>query len=53
MQAKDLMRKKVITVSPDKTVREVARIFIDKKITGAPVVDRKGKGRAPMSGEIA
>ncbi len=42
MLAKDIMRRKVITVTPDKTISEVARLLIDRKITGAPVVDRKG-----------
>jgi CBS domain-containing protein len=39
MLAKDIMKKKVITASPDMTVRELARLLVDKGISGAPVVD--------------
>ena len=42
MRAKDLMRKHVVTVTPDLTLKEVARLFSDRHITGAPVVSRKG-----------
>lgn len=42
MLAKHIMRRKVITVDPRMTVREVARLFADRKISGAPVVDSKG-----------
>jgi CBS domain-containing protein len=33
----------VITVKPSSTVKEVARIFIDRRISAAPVVDDQGK----------
>jgi CBS domain-containing protein len=42
MRAKDIMTTKVITVTPDVTVEELARIFIDNGISGAPVVDAEG-----------
>ena len=42
MQAKDIMRKRVITVTQDMSVRELAKLFIEKGITGAPVVDGSG-----------
>ena len=39
MQAKDIMTKEVITVRPDTTLDEVARILTEKNISGLPVVD--------------
>ena len=39
MRASDVMTSNVISVKPVMTVRDVARIFVDKKISGAPVVD--------------
>lgn len=43
MLAKDVMRKSVITVSPDMTLRQMQNLFIERRISGAPVVDAKGK----------
>src|SRR5579862_9721055 len=43
MLARDIMRKKVVTVSADSTLQETARLFIDKRISGAPVTDGKGR----------
>jgi len=37
--AKDIMTADVITVSPDEQVEVVARLLIDNKISGIPVVD--------------
>lgn len=42
LKAKDIMTRDVITVKPTTTIEELARIFIDKKISGAPVVDDNG-----------
>lgn len=42
MKTKDIMCKNPITVTLDMTVRELARVFIDNHISGAPVVDRHG-----------
>ncbi len=42
MLANDIMTKDVITVSPQATVRELAKILVKKRISGAPVVDKKG-----------
>ena len=42
MRASDVMTSNVITVTPDMTVREVARIFVDNGISGAPVLDPDG-----------
>ncbi len=43
LKAKDIMTKDVITVLPDATVEELGRLFIEKQISGAPVVDTAGK----------
>ncbi len=39
LTAKDIMTKDVITVKPDTTVEALARLLMDKKISGTPVVD--------------
>lgn len=39
LRAKDIMTRDVITVKPTTTIEELARIFIEKKVSGAPVVD--------------
>jgi CBS domain-containing protein len=36
------MTRDVITVKPTTTIEEMARIFIEKKVSGAPVVDDNG-----------
>jgi CBS domain-containing protein len=43
LKAKDIMTKDVITVTPSTTVEDLARILMDKKISGTPVVDNSGK----------
>ena len=43
MRASDVMTVNVVSVRPDMTVREVAGIFVDKRISGAPVVDAAGQ----------
>ncbi len=40
--AKNIMTKDVITVSPDTSVEELGRLFIEKNISGAPVLDNDG-----------
>ncbi|WP_406867082.1 CBS domain-containing protein [Paraburkholderia fungorum] len=42
MLASDVMTSNVIAVTPDMTVREVAQIFVDNGISGAPVQDADG-----------
>jgi CBS domain-containing protein len=42
MRASDVMTSNVISVMSDMTVRDVARIFVDKGISGAPVIDTEG-----------
>jgi CBS-domain-containing membrane protein len=37
--AKDIMTKDVITINPGATVEELARLLIEHKISGVPVVD--------------
>ena len=43
LKAKDIMMKAVITVEPNTTIEEFARILMQNKISGAPVVDDKGQ----------
>ncbi|TIU56171.1 MAG: CBS domain-containing protein, partial [Mesorhizobium sp.] len=43
MRAKDVMTAKVVTVSPDHSVRHAARIMLDHRISGMPVVDDGGR----------
>lgn len=38
LKAKDIMRTEVITVSPETTVEELGKLFIEKGISGAPVL---------------
>ncbi len=42
MIARDIMEAAVITVGPDTTIKELADILIDNKISGVPVVDEEG-----------
>ncbi|HEX9653693.1 MAG TPA: CBS domain-containing protein, partial [bacterium] len=41
--AKDIMNTDVITVEEDLSVGDLANLLTDKMITGAPVVNAKGK----------
>ena len=41
MLAKDIMTRDVITVSPEDKVEEVARLLVENKISGIPVVDEE------------
>ncbi|MBI4839391.1 MAG: CBS domain-containing protein [Nitrospirae bacterium] len=43
LKAKDMMTKDVITVKPEATVEELARLLIEHKISGMPVVDEGKK----------
>ncbi|HQA50990.1 MAG: CBS domain-containing protein [Syntrophomonadaceae bacterium] len=42
MLAKDIMTREVITVKPKDRVDKVARLLVDHKISGIPVVDDQG-----------
>jgi predicted transcriptional regulator len=43
MKARDVMMSPVVTVTPRTSVREVAQLFLDKRISGAPVLGDDGK----------
>jgi len=43
LKARDIMTRDVITVNLSGTIEELARILVDKRISGAPVVDDKGE----------
>ena len=43
MKARDVMVSPVITVSPSASVKEAARILLERHISAVPVVDEKGK----------
>lgn len=43
MVARDIMTKKVITVTPLTSVKELAKIMSKSKISRTPVIDKKGK----------
>lgn len=42
MRASDVMTSNVVSAKPDMTVSEVARLLVDKGISGAPVIDAAG-----------
>ena len=41
--AKDIMTKKVVTVSPDAELEELATLMVERKVNPVPVVDEDGK----------
>ncbi len=43
MLIKDIMTKNVITVNPDMDIHKLAELFVNKNISGAPVMDKNGK----------
>ena len=43
MKAKEIMAKEVITVKQDATIEEIAKVLIDNKVSGVPVIDDEGK----------
>jgi CBS domain-containing protein len=43
LAAKDVMTTEVITVSPETEIAQVAKILLEKRINGVPVVDASGK----------
>jgi CBS domain-containing protein len=43
MKAADIMVTQVVTVAPDAPVREVAKLMVERRISGLPVVDAGGK----------
>ena len=43
MKARDIMVSPVFTLTPSATVSDAAKLFLDKRISAAPIVDDKGK----------
>src|ERR1700756_3687618 len=43
MRARDVMVRAVVTTSPDTTVEGLARLMINLRISGVPVMDRDGR----------
>ncbi|MCL5982649.1 MAG: CBS domain-containing protein [Firmicutes bacterium] len=43
MLGRDLMTRDVVTVASDTTVQELARLLLEHKISGLPVVDKEGR----------
>lgn len=42
MRARDIMHRDVVTVTPETPLAEVARLMVEKRISGIPVVDAGG-----------
>jgi CBS domain-containing protein len=43
MKAGDVMTRRIISVAPDASIREAARLMLKKGISGLPVVDEAGR----------
>jgi CBS-domain-containing membrane protein len=43
LKAKDIMAREVTTISPDTKTIDAARVLLDKRINGVPVVDGSGR----------
>jgi CBS domain-containing protein len=43
MKARDVMTSPVVTVKPTASVKDVAQLFLERRISGVPVVDDQGK----------
>jgi len=43
MKAEDVMTREVISIDPDSTVLQAARLMLQHRISGLPVIDAKGK----------
>ena len=43
LTAQDIMTRKVVTITKDFTIRDLSKLLLSNKISGAPVVDEKGK----------
>ena len=42
MKAQDVMSREVVTVTPDSTILHAARLMLQRKFSGLPVVDANG-----------
>ena len=43
LKVKDIMTRKLITVSPQTEIASAAKILLEKRINGLPVIDDSGK----------
>lgn len=43
LTARDIMTTPVVTVTPQTTLREIAELLAEKRISGVPVVDEEGR----------
>ncbi len=43
LKAKDIMKKKVITINMDASIEELSELLVKNKISGVPVLDKNGK----------
>jgi CBS-domain-containing membrane protein len=43
IKAKDIMTKEIITVAPETEIAQAAKMLLDKRINGVPVVNQAGK----------
>ena len=43
MKAEDVMTREVISIDPDSTVLQAARLMLQHRISGLPVIDAKGQ----------
>lgn len=43
LKARDIMSRNVVTVSEDMEISELGRLFIEERISGAPVIDGEGR----------
>jgi CBS domain-containing protein len=43
LKAKDIMTKDVVTTGLSSTIEELARLLVDRRISGTPVVNEKGE----------
>jgi len=43
MKARDVMMRPIISVDPDATILQAARLMLQRHISGLPVIDRSGK----------
>ena len=43
LKAKDIMTREIITVSPETEIANAAKILLEKRINGLPVMDAFGR----------
>ncbi len=43
MRAKDVMTSPIVTVGPEATVQEIAKLLIERQVSGMPVLDQGGR----------